>query len=72
VILRAPKWSDLDDMLEYINGLVEEKAIILIENKLTRESEIDWLSRNISDLERCKHIVVVAETACKMIANCEN
>jgi len=35
VTLRAPRWDDLDDMLEFINSLVEEGADIMINTKQT-------------------------------------
>ena len=50
VTLRAPKWSDLDDMLEFINSLVEEGANILVDTKQTRESEVEWLARLLTSL----------------------
>jgi len=45
VVLRTPKWEDLDDLLELINSLVDEKANISRTEKVSREEEIDWLSR---------------------------
>jgi RimJ/RimL family protein N-acetyltransferase len=71
VILRAPEWDDLDDMLEFINSLVEEEAMIAADQNRTRESEIEWLARNLADLEKGKHIAVVAEVDGRMVANCE-
>lgn len=44
VVLRTPKWEDLDDLLELINSLVEERADITRTKKVSREEEIDWLS----------------------------
>jgi len=41
VTLRAPRWSDLDDMLEFINSLVEEGAEINVNQKTTRDAETD-------------------------------
>ena len=33
VILRTPRWEDLDDLLEYINSLVDEGAdIVMLDN----------------------------------------
>ena len=29
MVLRTPRWEDLDDLLEMINSLVEEKAELL-------------------------------------------
>ncbi|MEJ2240575.1 MAG: hypothetical protein P8Y18_00300 [Candidatus Bathyarchaeota archaeon] len=39
VILRTPKWQDLDDFLELINSLVDEKADIYVTKKISREEE---------------------------------
>jgi ribosomal protein S18 acetylase RimI-like enzyme len=61
VTLRAPQWSDLDDMLEFINSLVDESAPILKDTKMTREGEIDWLASYLSKLEKGKTVGIVAE-----------
>jgi len=71
VTLRTPKWEDIDDMLDFINSLVREDAMILMNLKKTREQEIDWLAENLKKLEKGQHIVVVAEVDGKMIASCE-
>jgi hypothetical protein len=39
VILRTPKWEDLDDMLALINSLIEEKANIIKTVNMTRDEE---------------------------------
>jgi len=31
VVLRTPRWEDLDDLLELINSLVEERANIIMD-----------------------------------------
>ncbi len=61
VILRAPEWSDLDDMLEFINSLVEEGAEITVDTIMTREAEVDWLARYLSRVEKDEVVGVVAE-----------
>ncbi|MGD2201457.1 MAG: GNAT family N-acetyltransferase [Candidatus Bathyarchaeota archaeon] len=61
VTLRAPRWSDLDDMLEFINSLVDEGAPIQLNTRLTRESEVDWLAGYLSKLEKDEIVGVVAE-----------
>ena len=61
VTLRAPKWSDLDDMLEFINSLVEEGADINRDKKATRDAEIDWLAGLLSSIEKDSRVAVVAE-----------
>ena len=71
VTLRAPKWSDLDDMLDFINSLVEEGANILVDTKQTRESEIEWLARLLTSLEKDKQVVVVAEVDGRFVGQTE-
>ena len=71
VTLRAPRWEDLDDMLVFINSLVEEEAMIIMEQKQTYEQETDWLAKALVDLEKDKHMMVVAEVDGKMVGNSE-
>ncbi len=70
VTLRTPRWEDLDDMLDFINGLVEEDAMILMVTKQTREQEVDWLARGLSNLEKDREIRVVAEVDGRMVGQC--
>jgi len=46
VVLRTLRWEDLDDLLDFINSLVEESANIIRSEKVSREEEIEWLSNN--------------------------
>ena len=71
VTLRAPRWSDLDDMLQFINSLVEEGAEISADEKTTREREVDWLARKLSDLEKDRAIIVVAEADERFVGQVE-
>ena len=71
VILRTPKWDDIDDALEFINSLVKEDAMILMNTKKTREEEIDWLADNMKKLEKGKIIMVAAEVDGRMVGLCE-
>jgi len=68
VILRTPKWEDLDDFLELINSLVEERADILKAEKVLREEEIDYLSSVLSRLEKDEILYLVAEVGGKAVA----
>jgi RimJ/RimL family protein N-acetyltransferase len=52
VVLRTPRWEDLDELLGLINSLVEEKAEIVISDKLTQEEEADWLADLLVRLEK--------------------
>ena len=60
-ILRASKWEDLDDYLELINSLVEEVAGGLRTEVISREEEIEFLSRVLSRLEKDEVLYLVAE-----------
>jgi len=68
VVLRTPKWEDLDDLLKLINSLVEERADILRTEKVSREEEIDWLSKVLSRLEKDETFYMVAEVGGKVVA----
>jgi RimJ/RimL family protein N-acetyltransferase len=69
VILRTPKWEDLDDLLELINSLVEEKAEIVVSDKVTRKEEADWLANLLSRLETDQTFFLVAEVDGKVVAS---
>jgi len=71
VVLRAPQWKDLDDLLDFINSLVEEEADICRDKKATREEEADWLGKFLAEIEKSTTIGIVAETEGKVVANSE-
>ncbi|HXX87193.1 MAG TPA: GNAT family N-acetyltransferase [Candidatus Acidoferrum sp.] len=71
VILRTPRWDDLDDLLEMINSLVAEGADIVISEKVSRVEEIDWLARALSHLAKDEILYLVAEVDGKVVANSE-
>jgi L-amino acid N-acyltransferase YncA len=68
VVLRTPKWEDLDDFLEIINSLVDEGADILRTERVSREEEIDFLSKVLSRLEKDEMFYLVAEVDGKVVA----
>jgi RimJ/RimL family protein N-acetyltransferase len=69
VVLRFPRWEDLDDLLELINSLVEEGADILRTEKVSREEEIDWFSRALASIEKGEAFYLVAEVDGKVVAS---
>jgi RimJ/RimL family protein N-acetyltransferase len=71
IILRTPTWNDLDDLMTMINSLVEERADILIDEKVTRDQEIEWLSKALARLEKAETFYMVAQVEDKVIANSE-
>ena len=69
VILRTPRWEDLDDFMDFINSLVEEGADICRNEKVTREEEAEWLGGRLADLENDKVFLMVAEVDGRVVAN---
>ena len=69
IILRTPRWEDLDDLVELINSLVEEGVEIEFETKKTRDEEVDWLSRAIAQLEKDEALYMVAEVDGRVVAS---
>lgn len=71
VLFRPPRWEDLDDLLGFINSLVEEGAEILRNQEVTRDEEADWLGRKLADVEKGKVFWLVAEVGGTVIASSE-
>jgi len=71
VILRTLRWEDLDDLLDFINSLIEEGANILKTEKASREEEIEWLSGVFKRLEKGEIYCVAAEVDGHLVANSE-
>ena len=69
MILRTPKWEDLDDLMELINSLVDEKAEIARTDKVTREDEVEWLPKVLASLEKDELFFLVAEVDRKVVAS---
>jgi ribosomal protein S18 acetylase RimI-like enzyme len=71
VVLRSIRWEDLDDCIEFINSLVEEGADILVNTKVSREEEADWLGKRLARADKGEIIDLIAEVDGRMVANSE-
>jgi RimJ/RimL family protein N-acetyltransferase len=69
VILRTPRWEDMDDLMELRNSLVDEKAEIARTDKVTREDEVEWLPKVLARLEKDELFFLVAEVNGKVVAS---
>jgi len=69
VILRTPRKEDLEDLMELINSLVDEKAEIARAEKVTREEEVEWLPKMLAGLEKNEQFFLVAEVDRKLVAS---
>ena len=69
VVLRTPRWEDLDGFVELINSLVETHADIVTDQRVTRKDEADWLAKKLVLLEKDEGLDLVAEVDGKVVAN---
>ena len=63
----GPTWNDLDDLTDYINALVHERAEITKAEPVKREEEAEWLGQRLSDIENGSVIMLVAEVNQKVV-----
>ncbi|MDR0472015.1 MAG: GNAT family N-acetyltransferase [Nitrososphaerota archaeon] len=71
VTLRTPSMDDLINLTLLINSLVSENAQIAFTQKVTIESEREWLTHHIASLEQNKSISIIAEINNEVIASSE-
>lgn len=71
VVFRTLRWEDLDDLTEMINSLIDEGADIVLNEKVTKENETDWLARKLAEIEKGETLMIVAEVDEKAVASIE-
>jgi L-amino acid N-acyltransferase YncA len=71
VVLRSVKKEDLDDLMDFINSLVEEGADIVRTEKVTRNEEAEWLEGLLARIEKGEVIDCAAEVGGKVVAHAE-
>lgn len=54
ITLRRPKMSDVKQLLEFINSLVEENAQILVNKRMTLKAEKEWLKEELKSIRKNK------------------
>jgi len=72
------RWDDTDKLLEFINGLADEKMkgrspeiFTGFEQKTTRSEEADWVARQMVQIENGDMVSVLAEVNKRIVANGE-
>ncbi len=71
VVIRYPKWEDLDAMTTFANELVDEDTFVALNKHITREEEAKWLGETLAAIETGKKIQLVAEVSGTFAGNCE-
>ena len=76
VVLRSMGWDDLDKLLAFINGLVDDKkrgrgseVFTGFEQKIAREEEADWLANRTVQIENGDMVSVLAEVCKRIVAS---
>jgi len=67
ILLRNPRWKDLDGLLDFINSLVREEAPINRINEISRREQVEFLARRLSSIETGEIIQLVAEESGKIV-----
>jgi len=70
-VIKTPRWEDLDDLIDFINSLVREKAPILRAKEISRIEEAEWLTGQLVRREKGELIHFVAEVDGKVVASAE-
>jgi ribosomal protein S18 acetylase RimI-like enzyme len=71
VVIRPPKLGDLDGLMEYINSLVDEDVEIVLNKKIAREEEAEWLAKRLISIDKGDVIHVLAEVDGEVVAGAE-
>jgi ribosomal protein S18 acetylase RimI-like enzyme len=71
VVIRPPKLGDLDGLMEYINSLVDEDVDIVLNKKIAREEEAEWLAKRLISIDKRDVIHVLAEVDGEVVAGAE-
>lgn len=70
VVIRYPKWEDLDQLLDFINKLSAEDTFILYSGeRVTRNEEIEYLAQSFKEMERGSKIHLCAFVNGKLAGN---
>lgn len=67
--LRYPRWKDLEQLMNFINGLVEEDTFIMMNEKQDKKKEAEYLSEALTELELGKRVQLLAFDNEKLIGN---
>ncbi len=69
IIFRYPKMSDVNGLMKYINGLIDEKAYIGAQKKLSRKEETAYVKNQLKGMRKGELIDIVVECDGKIIGN---
>lgn len=62
VILRYPKMEDLEGLRELHNKLVQERAFIELQKRMTNRSQLEWFLQIIRKIEKREAVLLILES----------
>ncbi len=71
VVIRYPCTDDLEAMMSFVNGLVEEETFLMINKKVTKKEEVKYLSESLKKIKEGKKIQLVVLVNGVYAGNCE-
>jgi len=71
VVIRYLRFEDWPACLKHINSLVAEDAKISINRKLSREEELEWISKELEAVEKGECIALCAEVNGRVVGICD-
>ncbi len=67
--IRYPSMKDAEEMTEYLNTLVEEKAEIARQEKISVEEEMEWLLDHLKGVMKKKQVGLVVDVDDKIMGH---
>ncbi len=67
VVIRYPRFTDVKDLMEYYNSLIEERAFVGMQKKVSFEKELDWICNMLKNIETKKAVALVLEVDGKVV-----
>jgi len=70
VVIRYPKWEDLEPLMEFINNLSQEDTFVLYSGEIVnKEQEMEYLVQAFKSLERRNKVQLCAFAGDQLVAN---
>lgn len=69
VTFRYPRMSDLEGLLELVNAIVDDKAMVSSQTKKTKKEERAWLLSILKNMKKKEGIYLLVEINGKIVGN---
>lgn len=72
IIIRSLMAKDLkatEKFQDFINSLVEEEAMILVNSPKSKKDELEWLKESLQKIKNGRGVLLVAESSGKIVGN---